>query len=674
MINSELSILGWRKAVINQLILGASHFYIVEDPDQLMAEAGIQRILAARNLVFYAFDDSIALRHFYESRIRLNIDKAETLVISIDTEKINARDLPFDIIHQAKVISLSLAECIPELFRDVLDALEPEELDTLHAAVSEFTPGKLGDIASRDFVLRHVYHVAPEVIQSSSDLLRTLLRLHYRDIDLPDLLKGRLSELISKRSQFKAWPIKDILSSKTKFFSFLQLHWRAYVEAVRISVHAGVKEPVAVYESFDSGKAKIVLPFGHDDVRVYIDNLFLEGVLRPIEIQNPEQLANHWCLVGISIDVEKQNIRRINGLIKLCTETLPPIDARHQTWYQFASRWAELCAVYHTQVSIVDEIKFIELRQQVDIRFTAWMQENYQSLHNHPPIPPAMLHHIPRSMERDVCASTEGKSALILIDGLAQDQWVTLRNNLTLDYPILESSVFAWVPTVTSVSRQALFTGKAPYQFSKSIYTTSTEPKAWQNYWIERGLDRTTISYDKGLGRDDVVGLIDRLSDHRLRIVGLVINTIDDIMHGMLLGSAGMHNQIALWAKSGYLSKLINGLVKLGFTVHLTADHGNVEAKGVGKVDEGAIAESRGERTRVYKTDNLRTETYKVIAESTNNAINWPQIGLPSDFWPIVMSGREAFVARNEIIVGHGGISIEEVIVPYIKIMSSKNE
>ena len=674
MINSELSSLGWRKAVINQLILGASHFYIVEDPDQLMAETGIQKILAARKLAFYAFDDSIALRHFYESRIRLNIDKAETLVISIDTEKINARDLPFDIIHQAKVISLSLAECIPELFRDVLDALEPEELDTLHAAVSEFTPGKLGDIASRDFVLRHVYHVAPEVIQSSSDLLRTLLRLHYRDIDLPDLLKGRLSELISKRSQFKAWPIKDILSSKTNFFSFLQLHWRAYVEAVRVSLHAGVKEPAAVYESIDSEKAKVILPLGHDDVRVYVDNLFLEGLLRPIEIQNPEQLANHWCVVGISIDAEKQNIKRINGLIKLCTETLPSVDARHQTWYQFASRWAELCAVYHTQVSIVDEIKFIELRQQVDIRFTAWMQENYQSLHNHPPMPPAMLHHIPRCMLRDVNATSGGKSALILIDGLSQDQWVTLRRNIVIHSPMLESAVFAWVPTITSVSRQALFSGKAPYQFPNTIYTTSAESKAWHDFWVERGLESVAISYDKGLGQGDIDGLIDRLSDHRLRVVGLVINTVDDIMHGMLLGSAGMHSQVALWAKSGYLSKLINSLVDAGYSVHLTADHGNVESRGIGKVNEGAFAESRGERTRIYQTENLRTTTFQKISEMTTNALNWPQHGLPADFFAVVMSGREAFVADGEVIVGHGGLSIEEVIVPYVQIRKLENE
>ena len=155
----------------------------------------------------------------------LDADGDTVSIIFTNIERTRAVFIKFPLTKEILILNYVRGAC-PELFRDVLDALEPEELDTLHAAVSEFTPGKLGDIASRDFVLRHVYHVAPEVIQSSSDLLRTLLRLHYRDIDLPDLLKGRLSELISKRSQFKAWPIKDILSSKTNFFSFLQLHFQ----------------------------------------------------------------------------------------------------------------------------------------------------------------------------------------------------------------------------------------------------------------------------------------------------------------------------------------------------------------------------------------------------------------------------------------------------------------
>lgn len=657
---------GWRQPIIDALAPGASHFYIIEDDDHLISEPGIQKALAG-HFNFYMFDDSIALRYFYESKIRTNNGSPEQLIISIDSENTDIRNLPFDITNQAKVVNLSLADCFPYFYCNVLRSLEPEELDILFQAVYEYTPGKLGDLASRDFVLRHVYQVAPEVIQSFSDLLRTLLRLHYRDIELPELLKNRLSDLLIRRKQFADWPLKDIISSKQCFFAFLQDHWLAYVEAVRISLKNGTKEPLAVYCVENKNSAEIILPYGHDDVRVYIDNLFLEGFLTPIEVKNPEQLNEHWCLVGVQINAEKEYLKRIDGLINRCFDSLPDESSRHQAWYQFAHRWAELCSAYYTNPQFLQNEQFIDLRNTVDKRFTDWLLVNFQSLHNHPPIPPAMLHHIPRNMARDLDKTNHGKTALILIDGLALEQWITLRNSIEIDHTKEEFCVFAWVPTVTSVSRQALFSGKPPFQFAKTIYSTNAEKKLWQNYWLEHGLECSEIFYQKGLGTDDVSTLLDQLSDHRLRAVGLIINTVDDMMHGMLLGAAGMHNQVELWAKSGYLSSLIDGLVKNGFTVHITSDHGNVESKGGGKINEGAIAETRGERMRVYKSPTLRSQIHQSIV-SSHNALKWPQIGLPSDYWPIVMSGREAFVTENGSIVAHGGISIEEVIVPYIKI------
>lgn len=671
----------WRDTVLSQLMPGLSDYFVVDDPDQLMREPGIQGELIQRGFEFYPFDNSIELRHFYELKVRrsqstrINSVQGEPLVISIDTGTSSINDIPFDITKNARKVSLSLADCFPELFQDVLKCLEPEELDSLDRAIMEYTPGRLGDTASRDFVLRHIYQVAPEVIQTSSDLLRTLLRIHYRDIQLPAMLKSRLAELLSKRAQFKDWPLDEIISNSHRFFEFLQSHWPAYVSAVKDSLPKGVKEPQAVYQAKENKKPEVVLPFGHDDVRIYIDNLFLEGFLSPIEIESPDDLVDHWCLIGVKQNPEKEVRKRISGLVALCQDTLPDEDSRHQAWLHFAPRWAELCSLHYTNKDVLGKEVFAELTEIIDTKFKEWMLNHYNSLHNHPPTPPVMLNHIPKSMAREIASSNTAKSALILIDGLALDQWVTLRNHIDINHSATELSVFAWVPTVTSVSRQALFSVKAPYQFSKTIHTTSAEPKAWLQFWQEQGLSQPEVMYQKNLGTDDdVTVLIDQLSDHRLRSVGLVINTVDDIMHGMKLGSEGMHNQVKLWAESGYLPKLINALIDYGFSVHITSDHGNVEAIGCGKISEGAVADSRGERARVYQTETLRDEIFKKTGNEKKSATLWPQIGLPSDYWSIVMSEREAFVANKQNIVGHGGIAIEEVIVPYIKISNEAKE
>ena len=666
MTSENLSLPNWQKKILDQLDSRLGNSFIADDPDCLLAEENLQKALLDQSFNLYFFEDPLELRYFLEEQV----SSGGSCLISVDTDTYELNSLPFDILSQSNKVAVSLGDCFPDLSYSVLKSLAAEELNVLDAALGEYTPGQLNDNASSDFVLRHVFKLAPEVIQTSSDLLKSLLGLHYRDIDLPDILKARLIELLLKRKQFSDWPLRDIVSDKGCFFEFLQQHWYGYIAELVESLEKGIKEPKAVYEVNGSSADKVVLPFGHDDVRVYIDNLFLEGYLQPVEIEDPDKLTGHWCLVGVLQDPEKELKKRVSGLIQLCEESLPSREDRHQQWFQFAYRWAELSSVFHLNKPDFAVESYAQLQSEVDQRFSDWLLSKYAGLHNHPPMPPVMLHHAPRFMARELRDGHSEKVALILIDGLSVDQWITVRNQLDLDEDVSETAVFAWVPTVTSVSRQALFSGKAPYQFASSIQTTSTEPKAWSQFWQDHGLNRQQIFYEKGLGTDDVTSLSERLSDRRLKTVGLIINTVDDMMHGMQLGAAGMHNQVSLWAKNGYLEKLINSLLDDGFSIHITSDHGNVEAIGAGKVKEGAIAESRGERARVYETEILRDSITYGCAE----AIAWPPIGLPTDYWPTVMKGRKAFVAKDEKIVGHGGISLEEVIVPYITISRGTDE
>ena len=149
-----------------------------------------------------------------------------------------------------------------------------------------------------------------------------------------------------------------------------------------------------------------------------------------------------------------------------------------------------------------------------------------------------------------------------------------------------------------------------------------------------------------------------------MRVAGLVVDKVDKIMHGMELGTAGMHNQVRQWALEGYMAQLIDLLHELGFSVWLTSDHGNIEAHGCGRPSEGAIADVRGERARVYPDQMLRSKVKKKFPE----AIEWPSVGLPEDFLPLLAPGRAAFVQEGTRTVAHGGISIEELVVPLVEI------
>jgi hypothetical protein len=42
--------------------------------------------------------------------------------------------------------------------------------------------------------------------------------------------------------------------------------------------------------------------------------------------------------------------------------------------------------------------------------------------------------------------------------------------------------------------------------------------------------------------------------------------------------------------------------------------------------------------------------------------------GLPSGFMPLFAGGRSAFVPAGNQVVVHGGVSVEELIVPFVKV------
>jgi len=124
-----------------------------------------------------------------------------------------------------------------------------------------------------------------------------------------------------------------------------------------------------------------------------------------------------------------------------------------------------------------------------------------------------------------------------------------------------------------------------------------------------------------------------------------------------------MHNQIKQWCRGGFLLSLVNHLLSLAYQVWLTSDHGNTECQGKGSPSEGVIAETRGERVRVYPTPELRAS----VVRSFPFAQEWQTFGLPCNYFPLLAGGRDAFVKEGESTVAHGGISIEEVIVPFVK-------
>ncbi|MCY2991322.1 MAG: BREX-3 system phosphatase PglZ [Planctomycetota bacterium] len=282
-------------------------------------------------------------------------------------------------------------------------------------------------------------------------------------------------------------------------------------------------------------------------------------------------------------------------------------------------------------------------------------------------VPPVMLHHVTRELTRQREESADKKVALVLVDGMAISQWLVVRDVLQAQRPGLhfqERAVFAWIPTITAVSRQAAFAAKPPLYFPESIYSTDEDAAQWELFWSDHGLTNWGSMYIRGLGERGLDKVTEMASHPSLRAFGLVVDKIDKIMHGMTLGMDGMLAQVRQWAEKGYLARLLGILLDRGFAVTVTSDHGNIEAVGCGNPSEGAIADIRGERVRVFSDECLLAG----VQERFPDALPWLPVGLPEGYLPLLAPGRLAFVSEGDRIVAHGGMSLEEVVVPLIQV------
>lgn len=367
-------------------------------------------------------------------------------------------------------------------------------------------------------------------------------------------------------------------------------------------------------------------------------------------------------------DLVAESVKRVEA-------ELPGTDSSHRDWSDFARRLGEIIYRFHSlsaqqATGIQQQVRALQI--EADTRLTEWVFEHFADLPSLPAVKgPVMVHHVPRYLAMRRGAGEE-RIALLVFDGLAMDQWFQIREHLAARAPNLiveENACFAWLPTLTSVSRQALFSGLKPREFPDSIETTSKEPSLWTRFWQDNGLRKPEIFYRKSIKRTGQLDeLVDALSQPSIKVAGIVVDMVDEIVHGATLGKRGIAGQIAEWCDTGFVERLFYLLAEHGYRIYLTADHGNVEAEGIGRLSQGVVSELRGERVRVYRSDALAASVPEDI-----DAFRLDLAGLPPDFLPLYAGTRGAFVSQGDQVVAHGGISVEELIVPFVKV-SVENE
>lgn len=309
-----------------------------------------------------------------------------------------------------------------------------------------------------------------------------------------------------------------------------------------------------------------------------------------------------------------------------------------------------------------------ELAQNSSERVGAWRTSShtatYARLATRRLPTPHHLYHIPYVLAEAVAAGR--RVALLVFDGMSLAVWRTIWSAWSQRHPnwrTRETLVLAQVPTITAVSRQALLAGLAPRAFADSLTHNRQEEARWRAFWRTRGLMGEAAAYASISPVEDRP-LPSSLDSIHTRALALV--------HGATEGLAGVYagldvglNPILAPDSSRWLEALIDELLTHDYLVTLTADHGHVEAFGIGQPQEGVTVITRSKRARIYGSELMARNVQVSFAQTTL----WYNDGLlPDTTWVLMPHYNGAFAPTSQRAVSHGGITIDETIVPFIEI------
>ena len=251
------------------------------------------------------------------------------------------------------------------------------------------------------------------------------------------------------------------------------------------------------------------------------------------------------------------------------------------------------------------------------------------------------------------------KPALIVMDGMSILDWLIISEDLKgVSYKC--NLTYAIIPTITSISRQSLLSGKLPVEMIKP-FSLVYEKNMFIERCMESGYKKEEIKYNRGY---------DFEIDYSDKCICVIINDIDDLVHSQKQGNIGMYSDIKLLSQSEKLQNLIKKLYENGFDVYIASDHGHKETKTIGSPKgTGVEVETKSKRTIILKD----FADYEGIINEFD-LLEYPPYFLPKDYNYLLCEYDKSFGVRDNIILSHGGISIEEVIVPFVKIEGAADE
>jgi CheY-like chemotaxis protein len=339
---------------------------------------------------------------------------------------------------------------------------------------------------------------------------------------------------------------------------------------------------------------------------------------------------------------------------------------------------------------------FYNQKKEANASFSKFISKNYEKWVGSPTADsPVMSHQL---MQFKVLPHVEQDIPLffILIDNLRYDQWKAIEPIFAESFRVTEEdSFYSILPTATQYCRNAIFAGMMPVEIEKKF------PQLWKNDEEEGGKnlheqelleaqlkrlkkDGIKLSYHKILNHQDgqhLVNSVHNLLGNQLNVI--VYNFVDMLSHArtemevlkeLASDETSYRSLTKSWFEHSPLHQALKKISDKKIRIILATDHGSVRVKTPHKV----IGDKQTTTNLRYKHGrNLNYEDKEVLAFRDPLKAGLPVPTINSSF---IFAKEDGFLCYpnnyNHYVnyyknsFQHGGISLEEMIVPLIKMES----